>query len=242
MTSSGPARRSPGAARVRVKICGLTSLDDALAAAELGADALGFNFWPGSKRFCPPERAAAIAARLPPFVSAVGVFVNQPRRHILKVAKQVGLHAVQLHGDEGPEDCRGFPLPVVKAIRVGSQKDLTGLEAFQVAAFLLDAPSPGFGGSGRTFDWRWARKARLERPQLPPFVVAGGLTPANVAQAIRATRPFAVDVASGVESAPGLKDARLMARFLAAASGAGARARVKRPHESRATRATRGQR
>ena len=198
--------------RTRVKICGVTRLEDALAAAELGADAIGFNFWPRSKRYCPPNTAREIARALPPFVTPVGVFVNASRPEILRIAHRVGLRAIQLHGDESPSFCARFPLPVIKAVRVEGREALRGLEAYEVEAFLLDAPSAGYGGSGRAFDWAWARAHRLPRP----VILAGGLTPKNVAAAIRAVSPHAVDVASGVESAPGMKDRRKMARFIAA--------------------------
>ena len=197
----------------RVKICGVTRLEDALAAARLGADALGFNFWPGSKRFLAPAAARAIVDRLPPFVTPVGVFVNQPEEAIRRAAEESGVRVLQLHGDEPPELCARLPLPVVKAVRVAAAPSLATLQAYRVAAFLLDSPSAGFGGSGATFDWSLAEGVA----GLGPLILAGGLTPDNVAAAVRRVRPYAVDVASGVESAPGVKDAVRMARFIAAA-------------------------
>lgn len=197
---------------VRVKICGLTRPEDAWAAARLGADAVGFNFWPGSTRYVPPEVARAMVDRLPPFVAPVGVFVNQTEEEIRTAAAASGVRVLQLHGDEGPDLCARMPLPVVKAIRVESARSLDALGAYQVAAFLLDAPSGGFGGSGSTFDWSLLEGVA----ELGPVVLAGGLTPENVAAAVRAVRPYAVDVASGVESAPGAKDVARMARFIAA--------------------------
>jgi len=198
---------------VRVKICGITRAEDALAAARLGADALGFNFWPGSKRFVAPAAARAIVARLPPFVVPVGVFVNQPEEEILAVARETGVRVLQLHGDEPPALCARLPLPVVKAIRVDAVRSLSALASYEVAAFLLDTPSRGFGGSGAPFDWSLAEGVS----EVAPVILAGGLTPENVAEAIRAVRPYAVDVAGGVESAPGVKDLARLARFIATA-------------------------
>jgi phosphoribosylanthranilate isomerase len=198
--------------RVRAKICGITRLEDALAAARLGADALGFNFWPGSKRFVTPAAARAIVARLPPLVTPVGVFVNQPEGEIRAVAGETGIQVLQLHGDETPELCARLPLPVWKAVPVDRLGSLSRLLSYEVQAFVLDTPSRGFGGSGQPFDWSLAEGVS----EAAPVVLAGGLTPENVADAIRAVRPWAVDVASGVESSPGVKDADRMARFLAA--------------------------
>ena len=197
----------------RVKICGVTRLEDALQAARLGADALGFNFWPGSKRFLAPAAARSIVERLPPFVTPVGVFVNQPEAEIRRAAEESGVRVLQLHGDEPPELCARLPLPVVKAVRVGAALPLDALRAYPVAAFLLDAPSAGYGGSGAAFDWSLAEGVA----GLGPLILAGGLTPENVAAGVRRVRPYAVDVASGVESAPGVKDVSKMARFIAAA-------------------------
>lgn len=205
--------------RVRVKICGITRLEDALAAAELGADALGFNLWPGSPRFLPPEAAREIVSRLPPLVTPVGVFVNQPRAEVMRLAAAAGVALLQLHGDETPDDCQGLGLPVVKAFRVAGPEDLAAIPAYRsVAAVLLDSRSDGFGGSGRAFDWELARRAAGPRP----LVLAGGLSPGNVARAIRAVRPFAVDAASGLESSPGVKDREKMALFVRAAQEASA--------------------
>lgn len=205
--------------RVRIKICGITRLEDALAAAELGADALGFNLWPGSPRFVPPEAARAIVSRLPPFVTPVGVFVNQPRAEVMRLAAAAGVALVQLHGDEAPPDCEGLGLPVIKAFRVAGPEDLEAIPAYRsAAAVLLDSRSDGFGGSGRAFDWGLARRAAGARP----LILAGGLSPGNVARAIRAVRPFAVDAASGLESSPGVKDREKMALFVRAAQEASA--------------------
>src|SRR5215208_5236518 len=137
----------------KVKICGITRLEDALAAVEAGADALGFNFWPRSKRYLPPPEARAIVRRLPLFVTAVGVFVDPTRDEVLGAIDAAGIGVVQLHGDESPELCASLPLPVVKAIRVESSHSLAALAAYEVQAFLLDSASPSYGGSGVQFDW-----------------------------------------------------------------------------------------
>jgi len=198
---------------VKVKICGITRLEDALEAARLGADALGFNFWPGSKRYVAPADARAIVRRLPPFVTAVGVFVDAPREEILRAVAASGVQVAQLHGDEPPELCASLPLPVVKALRIANAHALAALAAYEVSGFLLDAPSAGYGGSGKTFDWSLATEAAA----VVPVMLAGGLTPENVAEAIRAVRPWGVDVASGVERAPGVKDLAKLRHFIEAA-------------------------
>jgi phosphoribosylanthranilate isomerase len=198
--------------RVRVKICGVTRAEDALAAVRLGADALGFNFWPGSKRHVTAAAARGIIARLPPFVTPVGVFVNQLEGEMRAIAAETGIQVFQLHGDEPPELCARLPLPVVKAIPVDQVRALSRLLSYEVSAFLLDTPSRGYGGSGEPFDWSLAEGVS----EVAPVILAGGLTPENVAAAVRAVRPYAVDVASGVESSPGVKDTARMSRFFAA--------------------------
>ena len=196
---------------VRVKICGITRLEDALAAARLGADALGFNFWPGSRRFIAPAEARRIIRALPPLLTTVGVFVDPTHDEAVAAAAISGVQVLQLHGDESPEACRAFQLPVIKGLRVAGPEALAGLDRFAgLAGLLLDAASPGYGGSGLTFDWTIARQAAARFPLL----LAGGLTPDNVGEAVRAVRPWAVDVASGVESSPGVKDPTQLARFI----------------------------
>lgn len=197
----------------RVKICGVTRLEDALAAVRLGADALGFNFWPRSRRYVAPAQARAIVRRLPPLVTAVGVFVDPTRDEVLRAVEASGVVMAQLHGDETPELCLSIPVPVLKAIRVADARSLAQLASYEVRGFVLDAPSAGYGGSGTTFDWSLVAEVAREMP----VVLAGGLTPENVAEAVSVVRPWAVDVASGVEAAPGVKDERLMARFIDAA-------------------------
>jgi len=183
-----------------VKICGITRVEDAAAAVAAGASAIGFVFWPGSPRFVDPYRARAIAATLPPFVTPVGLFVNQPREHISRVASLVRLGAVQLHGDETPEFAASISTPVIKALSIG---DAGAWPAH--TTLLLDACDPvKRGGTGQTIDWDAAARLAAARR----ILLAGGLTPDNVAEAIARVRPFGVDVSSGVEQAPGIKDHR----------------------------------
>ncbi len=203
-------------AGLKVKICGITRLEDALAAVRLGVDALGFNFWPRSKRYLPPAAARDIVRRLPPLVTAVGVFVDPSRDEVLRAVDASGVGVAQLHGDESPELCLSLPLPVLKAIRVVDAGSLVQLASYDVRGFLLDTPGPGYGGSGRTFDWSLVAEVARELP----IVLAGGLTPENVGEAVRVVHPWAVDVASGVESAPGVKDEDRMRRFIDAAKEA----------------------
>jgi len=199
---------------VRVKICGLTRLEDALGAVRLGADALGFNFWPGSRRFIAPGQAREIIRRLPPLVTSVGVFVDPSHDEAVAAAAISGVQVIQLHGSESPVACRAFQLPVLKAVPVGGEEALAAAAAYAgLSGLLLDAPTPGHGGSGQPCHWPTARLL-AERA---PVILAGGLHPGNVAAAIAAVCPHGVDVASGVESSPGVKDHLLMARFIAAA-------------------------
>jgi phosphoribosylanthranilate isomerase len=203
---------------IRVKICGVTRVDDAVRAAYLGADAIGLNFWPGSQRVVDVATAREIVDALPPLVMAVGVFVDQAPADVRRIASEVRLSAVQLHGKEGVADCAGHAVPVYKAFRCAPRDDSAGLPwaddvslySGSVTGVLLDAASSGPGGTGRVCDWALAKKVASELPVL----LAGGLTPANLAAAIAAVRPWGVDVASGVEASPGVKDPDLMARFI----------------------------
>jgi phosphoribosylanthranilate isomerase len=202
---------------VRIKICGITNPDDARAAVEAGADALGFVFCAGSPRVVAPRVVAEITRGLPGHVLRVGVFVNSAPTTILQTVSACRLDAVQLHGDESPEFCDALaPFPVWKAFRVRSHDVLQQLAAYRdmTAAWLLDSYVEGQpGGTGATFNWDLALEAR----QLAhPIVLAGGLTPENVAEAVRRARPAAVDASSGVESTPGRKDADKVRRFIAA--------------------------
>lgn len=196
---------------VRIKICGITNLDDALRTVEAGADALGFVFFQGSPRNISPDAAAAIIRRLPPFVQTVGLFVNEEPETVNAIADRCGLDLVQLHGDESAEYCRLVKRRIIKAIRVKDASSLDAMGDYPVAACLLDAWSPAArGGTGTTFNWYIAAGAAAAQP----IILAGGLTPDNVADAIAAVKPYAVDVSSGVECAPGIKDAGLVARFI----------------------------
>ena len=205
----------------RIKICGVTRPDDAAMVVVAGVELLGLNFWPSSKRYLPAERAPAVAAaaRAAGAVQLVGVFVNAAIDDIVAIARDVGLDVIQLHGDEPPGDvatiAQATGRAVWKAVAVGGPGDLTGLEAWSAEAILLDAPAPGRGGAGKVFDWSLASAARAMYPDRR-FVLAGGLGPHNVAAAIAAVAPWAVDVASGVESAPGIKDPAKLAAFVAA--------------------------
>jgi len=196
---------------VRVKICGITNSDDARHAADCGADALGFVFYAGSPRCVTPEQARELVAGLPPFVTRVGLFVNEDPVRIRAIIASCGLDAVQLHGDEPPADCVLPPCRVIKGVRPRHAADLAALAAYPVAALLVDAAVPGqFGGTGQRADWELA--AQLAARQR--VILAGGLTPANVAEAVRQVRPYGVDVASGVESAAGRKDPDRVAQFI----------------------------
>lgn len=199
-----------------VKICGITTLQDALEAAHLGADALGFNFYAKSPRYIDPEKARGIIRELPPFATAVGLFVNEQAGRVEKIADRCGIDILQFHGDESPEYCAGFSRRVIKAFRMRDREDLDYLRAFSVSAHLLDAYSEGaYGGTGKTFNWELASEAKA----LGRVVLAGGLTPENVAEAVGAVGPYAVDVSSGVESAPGRKDPARVAEFIKRAKG-----------------------
>ena len=206
--------------RVKVKICGVRTLEEAEAAIAAGADALGFNFWPRSPRYVAPAEAAEIAKRLPPLVSLVGVFVNEARERITATAAEVGLQAIQLHGDEPPEFCGGFgPLRVIKALRVGEAFDCRIIERYAVGMILLDASVKGsYGGTGHRFDWRTA----IEAKRYAPLMLAGGLRVGNVAEAINTVRPAAIDVCSGVEAEPGRKDLRKLSEFMSEVARANA--------------------
>jgi phosphoribosylanthranilate isomerase len=204
--------------KVRTKICGITRLEDALVAVEAGADALGFVFVPGTPRYVTPTQAAAIVRRLPPFVARVGLFVDAAPSVIRDTIADTGLDTVQLHGSESPELCAelGATISILKAFKVRDAGSLEAVTAYQegVAAWLLDAFVPGaHGGTGTTFDWGLANTIRSFTK---PVVIAGGLTPGNVARAVEIFQPYAVDVSSGVEASPGLKDPARIRAFLSA--------------------------
>ena len=188
---------------VRVKICGNVTLKDTMAAVEAGADAVGFVFYARSPRVVGPKAVAAIVSHLPPFVTPVGLFVNEKPEVVRQIASDCGIRLVQLHGEESPQYCAELKLPVLKGIRVRTREDVANLSAYRVDAILLDAYVEGMaGGTGTTFDWSLAVEAKA----WGPIILAGGLTPDNVAEAISRVRPYGVDVSSGVESSPGVKD------------------------------------
>ena len=198
--------------RTRVKICGITRPEDARAAAEAGADAIGLVFYPPSPRYLSAERAVLIRDALPPFVQAVALFVNPDAAQVAQVLGRVRPGMLQFHGDESPAFCAQFGMPYVKACRVRAGVDLLEyLRAFSgAAAWLLDSFVEEYGGVGERFDWSLV-PARRERP----LILSGGLARDNVAEAIRRVRPWGVDVSSGVESAKGIKDAAKIAAFIA---------------------------
>ncbi len=196
---------------VKVKICGITNLDDALAAVDAGADALGFVFYDKSPRNVNPMQASAIIAKLPPFVQTVGLFVNEEAEQVNWTADFCGLDLIQLHGDEEPEYCPEIRRRVIKAFRVKDAASLASLQRYRVAGYLLDAWSPAApGGTGETFNWELAKEAAASGR----LILAGGLTPPNVRQAVEQVRPYAVDVSSGVESAPGKKEPEKVREFI----------------------------
>ena len=202
---------------VKVKICGITNLEDALAALQMGADALGFVFVSESPRHVSPERAARIIEKLPPFMITVGVFVNAPWGAVEGVQREAGLTLVQFHGEEPPETCRKA-VRAIKALRVQSSEDIATLANYPgLSAYLLDAYTPGaHGGTGVTFNWDLA----IEAKQYGRVILAGGLTPDNVEAAVRHVRPYGVDVSSGVEAHKGIKDHAKMRAFIERVKGA----------------------
>jgi len=208
--------------RTRIKICGITRVEDAVSAADAGADALGFNCYPRSPRFVAPGRLRELAAALPPFATPVLLFVNASSDHVQACLAQVPHALLQFHGDETRIDCERYGRPYLRAVRMGEGVDLLDCaRSFPSAIGLLaDAPAAGFGGSGTVFDW-----ARLPAPaqRTMPLVLAGGLNESNVMGAIARVRPFAVDVSSGVEEAPGVKSAERLQYFCAAVRAADGR-------------------
>jgi len=213
---------------VHVKICGITSLEDAQAAVDAGVDALGFVFYPPSPRYVTPEQAAQIIQRLPPFVTTVGLFVDVALDTVNETAARCGLDRIQLHGRETPEFCRQVTRPVIKAFRIKNAESLVHLPGYRVSAYLLDAYVKGGlpGGTGASFAWKLAAQAR----PYGPVILAGGLTPENVEAAIVQTRPYGVDVSTGVEHAPGIKDHQRVREFIARAKAAGPRTAANTAH------------
>lgn len=197
--------------RTRVKICGITNLKDSAAAVDCGADALGFIFYGKSPRRIEPKEAAGIIKKLPPFVTAVGVFVDETLDGIRKAVFDSGVTCVQLHGGETPEFCASVGGSVIKAFRIKDAGDLKAMKGYHTGAYLLDTYKAGLsGGTGETFDWGVA----LEAKKLGRIILSGGLNPENVLEAVRHVNPYAVDVSSGVEKSPGVKDHSLIRRFI----------------------------
>jgi phosphoribosylanthranilate isomerase len=204
---------------VKVKICGITNVPDALAAVDAGADALGFNFYEKSPRHISTGAAAEIVRQLPPFIMKVGVFVDAEEDLVLRAIGDCGLSMLQFHGDETPEFCTQFGLMSMKAFRIRNGESLPALADYLTDAWLLDAFVPDkHGGTGEKFNWDLAIEAKKFGR---PIFLAGGLTPENVAEAVRKVQPFAVDVSSGVESAPGKKDHEKIRRFVGAVKNLG---------------------
>ncbi len=198
--------------RTRVKFCGITRIDDALEAAALGVDAVGFVFTRQSKRYIELENACAIRAALPPFVACVALFMDDDATWVSEVLKKLVPNYLQFHGREDADYCDGFASPYFKAIAMGAAQDAATFAAQypRAAGFLLDSHAVGAaGGSGETFDW-----TRVPRDINRPLLLAGGLTPFNVADAIRQVQPYGVDVSSGIEAAPGIKDSQKMRKFI----------------------------
>ena len=200
---------------VKVKICGITNAEDAWSAAAAGADALGFMFYTPSPRCVSREQAGQITRELPPFVARVGVFVDPTEDEVRRAIAETGIDTLQFHGDESPEFCRKFGLRVIKAFRVRDAASLDGTAAFPAEAWLLDSFVAGKpGGTGEKFNWDLAAEAARRHPTV---LLAGGLTPENVAAAVEQVRPYGLDVSSGVESAPGKKDRAKVRDFILAA-------------------------
>jgi phosphoribosylanthranilate isomerase len=198
---------------MKVKVCGITSYEDAVMALDQGVDALGFNFFTRSPRYMRPEDARSVIRRIPPFAITVGLFVNVDEPDQVSIAARIaGVQVLQLHGDETPQYCRALAdWPLIKAVRVGENGIPSGLEEYPVQAFLLDARDDVlFGGTGKSFDWSVAR----DMQRIHPILLAGGLRPDNVREAIRIVAPYGLDVCSGVECAPGKKDAGKLRQFM----------------------------
>ena len=197
--------------QIKVKICGMTQLKDALFAVEQGVDAVGFIFYKKSPRAVTMKTVREIITKLPPLVDTVGVFVNESAERLNKIADYCGLDLVQLHGEESPAFCRKIHRRVIKAFRVKDLQSIKQLEKFPVSGFLLDTFSDDLhGGTGKPFDWNLA----LPVKKMGPVILAGGLTPRNILQAVRQVRPYGVDVCSGVEKSPGIKDLEKVRAFL----------------------------
>jgi phosphoribosylanthranilate isomerase len=222
---------------IRIKVCGITNLADAMACVDAGADALGFIFVDNTPRFVTPEQVAPIVRRLPPFVTPVGVFWDHPSGHVKAVAEACGLRALQFHGDERPEDLEGYALPVIKTVKMPPASTVAGLPEYRLgdtlkaflfqkvaSAVLLDSAARWSEGEAREpLEWRLAASVVTQmsvRRGLPRVILSAGLAPETVARAVAVVKPYAVDVNSGVEASPGRKDPDKVRRFVAAARSA----------------------
>jgi len=195
----------------RVKICGITNIEDAHKALFYGASALGFVFYKKSPRYVSPSRAKKIIETLPPFISTVGLFVNQSERAVKDICRFTRIQTLQFHGDEKPLYCKRFTdHKIIKAFRMEKYFDFHQLSKYKVDAYLFDAFKEGeYGGTGISFDWTMLKDVKLTKP----YILSGGLNPTNIAQALSVLNPYAVDVSSGVEKSPGIKDPRLIREF-----------------------------
>ena len=196
---------------IKIKICGITNLEDALAAADFGADALGFNFHKKSPRCIELEKATEIIAQLPPFIMPVAIFVNEREDRVREIQARTCIQTVQFHGDESPEFCQRFGRRVIKAFQVKDKESLKAMAHYRVGAFLLDSYREGMrGGTGTTFDWHLAVVAKT----FGKIILAGGLTPENVSEAVKLVQPYGVDVTGGVEKEKGIKDHAKLKKFI----------------------------
>jgi phosphoribosylanthranilate isomerase len=207
---------------IKVKVCGITNLADAEKALEFGADALGFNFYPPSPRCIAPEEARAVLKRLPETSCNIAVFVNEPKEKVREIITHGELadgrqaySGLQFHGEENEDYCGGWTMKIIKAFRVKEKQSLDGIEQFPADFYLLDSWSSGYGGSGAAFPWHWLEGLKSEK-----LILSGGLSIENVAEAIRRIHPYGVDVCSGVEAHPGIKDHGKLKEFILAAKGA----------------------
>lgn len=197
---------------IKIKICGITSLEDALVAADAGADALGFMFYKPSKRYIKPGEARKIISMLPPFIGTVGVFVNQTSDEIISIQKEAGFDIIQLHGDESADFCRKFER-AIKAIRIKDRLNHSEIDSYPVQAILFDKYSEeSYGGTGKSFSWEILKNLRISKK----IILSGGLSSENVARAISVVNPYAVDVSSGVEERPGKKSAEKIKKLIEA--------------------------
>jgi phosphoribosylanthranilate isomerase len=207
---------------VKVKVCGITNVEDALKAVEFGADFLGFNFYPPSPRYITPQDALTIVGNLPPQVGNIALFVNEPKekvKEIIGLGKlpdgRMAFSGLQFHGEESREYCQGWKLKVIKAFRIKDRQSLLGISGFPADFYLMDSWVPAYGGAGLSFPWAWLKELRTEK-----LILAGGLDSENVREAIQLIHPYGVDVCTGVEARPGIKDHGKLKEFILAAKAA----------------------